>query len=692
MILGTQADYKEGILECIELEASIGANAFQLFLGSSHSSSIKDKLKITSEEASIIKRKLKNTKMTLIIHSVYVINFCNHPASSGRIKYAHENIIYDLEFCERIGGYGVVVHFGSSRGLSLQTAIDNMADNIAYILNKTQNTIKHSKLILETSAGQGAHIGSSIPEIGHILNAIKERLHPPTNIHQLGICIDTAHIFASGYDIREPTGIQNYIKTLEEAIAPFKIAMFHLNDSAATLNQRRDIHRPITKGTIFSHPSTISTLSHLLQYSSQHKIPVILETQGGARPPATEYKNEIEMLNTIKNSKFISQSKMKLSKFSKLSKSSIKHFKKTIKTKVLKTLKNLKTVKQLKNLNYNKKIIEILELLKQYYKHTKDNIRVNAYERAIYQIKKYKTEIQNGNEIKKLEGIGKKMIDKIDEIIKTGSLTILEEPKIKEFIEKIKNGDVNSLNPDKLENIYGIGNVIAHQFRKHGINNPTDLEYANKIGKIQLNAQQILGLKYRQDLSQLIPRQEALFIKEQISKSLKASTSKEISNIEVVIAGSYPSGKEASKDIDLIFKTHDITSLRELEKSNLLSECINTLIGSEIIAADEVFNVGYTKFLGLVISHYNKSDGEIGIRRHVDIRLIPETYFIPAYFYYTSGREFNKIIREKAKRKGLKLNEWGLTDIITGKEILVKTEKDIFEKIGVSFIPLNERR
>ena len=74
-----------------------------------------------------------------------------------------------------------------------------------------------------------------------------------------------------------------------------------------------------------------------------------------------------------------------------------------------------------------------------------------------------------------------------------------------------------------------------------------------------------------------------------------------------------------------------------------------------------MFSVGYTKFLGLVVSHFNKKE----IRRHVDIRLIPETYFIPAYFYYTSGREFNKIIREKAKRKGLKLSEWGLTDIIT---------------------------
>ena len=79
------------------------------------------------------------------------------------------------------------------------------------------------------------------------------------------------------------------------------------------------------------------------------------------------------------------------------------------------------------------------------------------------------------------------------------------------------------------------------------------------------------------------------------------------------------------------------------------------------------------------------------LHRHLDIRLVPESSFIFSYLYYTSGRNFNLIMRKKAKKNGYLLNEWGLYDS-NKKKIKVKNEKDIFNKIGMSYIPEQDRR
>ena len=82
-----------------------------------------------------------------------------------------------------------------------------------------------------------------------------------------------------------------------------------------------------------------------------------------------------------------------------------------------------------------------------------------------------------------------------------------------------------------------------------------------------------------------------------------------------------------------------------------------------------------------------------GVVRHLDVRLLPKTSEVAGRLYFTSGREFNQMIRGKAKQLGYKLNEFGLYDAKTGKVVEgLKSEKDIMEKIELNFIPMSKRR
>lgn len=653
--IGCHSSYKNGLLDAITKVHEIGGDVVQLFFGNSTSSSLRTKLKPSLTEITAISHFLNSHHIKLFVHAVYVLNFCNFPATSGRIKYAQTNVIYDLELCEKLGGVGVVLHFGNSTvNDSIPLAFENMADNIAYILKHTEKTVKHCKLLLETSAGQGRQIGVTLQEIAQFIVIITTKY--PNWRDRLGFCIDTAHIFASGYDIRTPAKWDAYMREFDQLVGFRNLHAFHLNDSASQLGDKRDRHKPLTKGHIFTKPDGHIILRHIKSFCITHNIPIILETNGDSAFNA--YKNEIEYMHSPLQST--------------LRYSSIRHTKKrSTETRIKSALTPIKP------LDLNKSLIKPLQQMLEYYRATHDSIRVAAYQRAIYQIKKYPNIITRGSDLKNAEGIGKKMIDKIDEILATGHLSALDDPKVQQVLAKL-----NETSPaiQELASIYGIGEVIAKKLVKMGIHNLEELKRAHKADKIDLNPQQLLGIKYAADLMIPIPRAETEKIKASIEDVLNKSP--QFKHIKVLLAGSYPSGKLESKDVDIILSTNEIKNVGELQKSSMLEEVVSLLKQNDII--QDIFSVGYTKFLGIV---------RVGkLNRHLDMRLIPEKYEIPAYFYYTSGAEFNKLIREKAKRRNLKLSEWGLSDMISGKELEIGSESDIFKHLGLEFIPMHQRR
>ena len=307
LIIGCHVSIQPSVMQGIQWANSINANAIQIFLGSNQSASLKSKTKLTPDDITTIKQHIHHTKTTLIIHSIYLLNFCKAPPISGRVKYMHENIQHDLHLGQQIGAKCVVLHLGFKLDLDPTTAINNLIKNINHIINHMPSG--GIQLALETSAGKGSEMGYTLEELATIWNAIKHHGHQKVSHgikhhgHQkVGICIDTAHIFVSGYDISTPTGIKKYLAEFNQKIGIKNITLIHLNDSRYPTASRKDEHRGIGHGLIYNSPNGKQALKYLLKTAKQHHIPIILETHSAGSPdhPTQHgYPYEIEYLRNL---------------------------------------------------------------------------------------------------------------------------------------------------------------------------------------------------------------------------------------------------------------------------------------------------------------------------------------------------------------------------------------------------------
>jgi len=296
-------------------------------------------------------------------------------------------------------------------------------------------------------------------------------------------------------------------------------------------------------------------------------------------------------------------------------------------------------------------MIKIHEALGNQYK-------VNAFKRALRHVK------LSGSvaELKNKPGIGKKLKLKIDEIVNTGKLKELEDFKRDPTVVAIQ----------KLIKIKGFGpryiNYIVKHFKARNIKDVRELV---KSGKIKVNEQQRVGIKYYEDLNHKIPRSEAEFIVSCLHKIAKANISK---GIKLTLVGSYRRGRKESGDVDIVMTDKDddpdaLVTLREfLLDNNVLLDC---------------FVVGNTRFSCLIKT--SKSP----YARQVDILYVPVEDYHTAVFHFSSGELFNRKIRLYAKSKGMKLSERGLFK--GNKKLPIKSERDIFKYLKLQFVPVKYR-
>ena len=301
--IGCHISITPSILDGIKYGESIGANTFQIFMGSNRSASLKTKTKFEPNECNDIKQYVSRNNLTLIIHSIYLLNFCSYPPTSGRIKYQHDNINYDLKNGALIGAKCVVLHIGFKNDLTEDEAMKNLILNINHILKHIPDNIT---LALETSACRGSELGCTLEQLETIWKGVKHNNngHNKGN-SKVGFVIDTAHIFVSGYDISNIEGITDYLKKFDKLIGLNNIVVFHINDSKYKLGAKKDEHMGIGSGNIFNTNFGMKSLKYIKTLCVKKKIPIILETHSAAKIDSegshsnNGYEYEIDLIKQL---------------------------------------------------------------------------------------------------------------------------------------------------------------------------------------------------------------------------------------------------------------------------------------------------------------------------------------------------------------------------------------------------------
>jgi deoxyribonuclease-4 len=235
MLIGGHVSTRGGIDKAVDKAVAIGAEVIQ-----THPSPPQTWRRLTVDDAMVATFREKARAANLrghFFHAVYIINLAT--TSSTLLKQSVGSLVFYMELAERIGADGVIFHPGSHKGAGFEPMLPQMARALGEVLARADS---NAKLVIENSAGQGGCVGCTFDEVGRIVEAAgSDRVH---------VCLDTAHAFANGYELRTPDGIDAALHRFDETIGLSRLAAIHANDSRAEFQSNVDRHANIGDGFI----------------------------------------------------------------------------------------------------------------------------------------------------------------------------------------------------------------------------------------------------------------------------------------------------------------------------------------------------------------------------------------------------------------------------------------------------------
>lgn len=281
LYIGSHVGFKKDsqLLGSVREALSYGANTFMFYTGAPQNTSRYPIMDGLTLEAMALMKEHDFDYSKVVVHAPYIINLANDK-DPEKFKFSVRFLQEELERCELLGIKSIVLHPGSHVGLGVDAAISNIAKGLNMILGTHDVTI-----LLETMAGKGTEVGSSLEEIKRIVDLVDDKEH-------IGVCLDTCHLNDAGYDMSK---FDDFLDQFDSLIGLDKIGCVHVNDSKNVLGAHKDRHENIGFGTI-----GFDNLISIIYNNRLENIPKILETPYVDREFAP-YKYEIEM---IRNKKF----------------------------------------------------------------------------------------------------------------------------------------------------------------------------------------------------------------------------------------------------------------------------------------------------------------------------------------------------------------------------------------------------
>jgi deoxyribonuclease-4 len=261
MPIGAHVSTAGGLSTSVGRAQALGAECMQIFLCSPHRW---QQPRHTDEEIQKFAQLVGECNLgPNFAHASYLLNL----ASDDELlrERSIDSLIACCAWAERCGLAGVVVHVGSGRGQPVEEAERQVAAALEQVLSRGQIS---TQVLLENSAGSGDTLGARFQQIGSLLGRLGRDA-------RLGLCVDTAHTFASGYDLRVQQGVEQAIEEIERFVGLERLRLIHANDSQADLGSAVDRHADIGRGFLGDE-----TFGRMLADPRLAELPWVLEVPG----------------------------------------------------------------------------------------------------------------------------------------------------------------------------------------------------------------------------------------------------------------------------------------------------------------------------------------------------------------------------------------------------------------------------
>ncbi|MBN1944648.1 MAG: deoxyribonuclease IV [Bradymonadales bacterium] len=280
MLLGAHMSIAGGVSKAIERARSIGCTAMQIFTSSARGWKAQP---IGDEEA----RRFRDLAhqfgpRAILVHDNYLINLA--ATNEGNHARSVEAFVGEIERCDLLDAPFLVMHPGSAMEATRKEGMAKIARSLNGILDRLPDS--RVTILLETTAGQGTNLGYRFEELRDIL----DQLDRPD---RFGICLDTCHVYAAGYEITTPHGYQQTFEELDRLIGLDRLKGFHLNDSKNGLGSRVDRHEEIGRGAMGLEPFRM-----LLNDARFSNIPMSIETP---KEKATDLEPDARNLEILRS-------------------------------------------------------------------------------------------------------------------------------------------------------------------------------------------------------------------------------------------------------------------------------------------------------------------------------------------------------------------------------------------------------
>jgi deoxyribonuclease-4 len=238
MYLGAHISIAGGVALAPERGGAIGCEAIQIFSRSPRM--LRNTKPLALEETVAFRDNLRAHDIArAIVHANYLINLAS--PSKPMLKVSRTAFLDELNRAQQLGLRDVVFHPGAHLGKGEATGLRTIAESLDWCLSHAHAPDVFA--VLENTAGAGSVLGYTFDQLARI---VEQASFPD----RLGVCVDTCHTFAAGYDFRTPEGYESLVRTLDGTVGLSRVRAFHLNDSKGDLNSRADRHENIGKGKI----------------------------------------------------------------------------------------------------------------------------------------------------------------------------------------------------------------------------------------------------------------------------------------------------------------------------------------------------------------------------------------------------------------------------------------------------------